>query len=218
MLESESVTLQGIIVDRRFFKCRAYIDIVVLPQKELCELLIQVSDGLSVEYLQGIRRGVKLGDQIEATCTRPTDCGHGRVGPHETSEQELRDIEPTVWSCSVVSVLAQRLWPIQRVVAARRTECQSILKLRQPAPLPFPLLHPHDHRNKRRQNPHGSKPEERAEVLTSWLLQNMGQELMNCGEGVVEVAGGRGDWSCAMALASLNTTLVDPRPKIMNKV
>lgn len=211
----ELVTILGIVVDRRFFKLHAYIDIVVLPHEELRELLIECSDTLTVEYFQGIRRGVKLGDSIEAMCTSPTPGGNG-TGCRERGEKEAREIEQP-WICCELIVSTPRHWPIQRVVAARRTEDQRLLKPRKTAALPFPLLHPHDHRNKRRQNPHGSKPEERATVLTHWLLQNMGT-LMNCGEGVVEVAGGRGDLSCEMALAGLVTTLVDPRPKIMNKV
>ncbi|PRW51098.1 Zinc CCCH-type isoform A [Chlorella sorokiniana] len=58
----------------------------------------------------------------------------------------------------------------------------------------------------------------RAQVLAAWLVQTYGRELLNSGEGVLDVAGGAGGVTFELRHAhSIRCTLVDPRPLKLNK-
>ena len=49
----------------------------------------------------------------------------------------------------------------------------------------------------------------RARVVCDFLHRTFGPELLSLGEGVIDVAGGRGDLSTSLALSGLQVTLVD---------
>ncbi|KAI7837842.1 hypothetical protein COHA_008330 [Chlorella ohadii] len=58
----------------------------------------------------------------------------------------------------------------------------------------------------------------RAQVLAAWLVQTYGRDLLNSGEGVLDVAGGAGGVTFELQHAhGIRCTLVDPRPLKLNK-
>jgi len=52
----------------------------------------------------------------------------------------------------------------------------------------------------------------RAAILSQWLLDTFGGvEALGAGCGVLDVAGGRGDLSCALVCSGVSSTVIDPR-------
>ena len=70
-------------------------------------------------------------------------------------------------------------------------------------------------------SPHAAGAEaksHRAAVFCDWLLETFGRDLLCCGDGVLDVAGGRGNVAFELCVKrGVPTTTVDPRPSKLTR-
>ncbi|CAE7885982.1 unnamed protein product [Symbiodinium microadriaticum] len=184
--------LTGVVIHRRVYPDSMWLSIVgEAPGASCHEICYPEGGSLPVRDLW---RGVKLGDCIEATgCWKQKGfCGHC--------------LEAT----SVV-VESMRLWSIERCLTLR----SALFQPQRPRPEGVPHLAP------RRapavancsQDVHGGPNTlERAQAVAKLLLRVAGgKDSLNQGTGVLDVAGGTGLLSLALALCGVHATVVDPR-------
>ncbi|CAE7269483.1 KEAP1, partial [Symbiodinium pilosum] len=191
-VSGEHGSLAGIVIHRRIYPDALWLSVVDEASGTTCrEICYPECQSLPARDLW---RGVKLGDDVHAVgCWKQKGfCG--------------QCLEAT----SVI-VVSMRKWSIQRCLTMRSGLFRPQRPRPEGVPRPMPAaVAPKPHCP---QDVHGGPNTlERAQAVAELLLRVAGGNgILNQGTGVIDVAGGTGLLSLALALRGVRATIVDPR-------